>query len=233
MTEKQHSDLYDAIALVHDYNIDPTKFQIYLVGEEDMEHEETMEFGEPGVEYRMANRAIRNLNLLSSMDKKRAILIHMKTCGGHVFEGHAIYDAIMAIPNPVTIINYTHARSMSSIIFQAANKRIMMPSSYFMFHEGDTAVAGTPKQVESIVNFDKHYKDMMLKIYADRMKQSPDSKVRTWSSKRIKEWLQREMDRKEDVHLTAQEAVEWGFADEVFSGYDSVFTYTKQQRNIK
>lgn len=230
MTDK-HSDLYEAAALLHDYDVDTTRFQIYLVGREEAKAD--MEFGEPGVEYLMASRVIKNLNMLSGMTKTKPILIHMKTGGGHVFEGHAIYDAILATPNPVTIINYTHARSMSSIIFQAANKRIMMPSSYFMFHEGDTAVSGTPKQVESIVTFDKHYKEMMLKIYAERMKLSPDSKVRSWSYKRIKDWLQREMDKKEDVHLTAQEAVEWGFADEVFSSYDSVFTYTKQQRNIK
>lgn len=227
----KHSEQYDDFVLLHNYDVDPIRFQVYLVGREEAEAD--MEFGEPGVEYLMANRVIKNLNMLSNMNKTKPILVHMKTCGGHVVEGHAIYDALMAIPNPVTILNYSHARSMSSIIFQAANKRIMMPSSYFMFHEGDTAVSGTPKQVKSIVAFDDHYKDMMLTIYAERMRNTPNSKVRAWSYERIKAWLQNEMDKKEDVHLTAKETVEWGFADEIFSGYDSVFSYTKQQKNIK
>lgn len=225
------SELFDLVKYTHDWDVDPVKFQIYLMGREEAEAD--MEFGEPGVEYMMANRFIKNLNLLSGINKTKPILIHMKTCGGHVYEGHAIYDAILACPNPVTIVNYTHARSMSSIILQAANKRIMMPSSYFMFHEGDVALSGTPKQVRSNVEFDKHHRDLMLTIYAERMKHTAGSKVRTWTTARIKDHLEQEMNQKEDVFLTPQETVAWGFADEIFTDWESAVTYSKQQKGIK
>lgn len=228
---KKMLNKHEALDYIHGEDIDPEHHQIYLFGREDAKEE--MENGEPGVEFRMANRFIKNIQYLTGRDSKKPVLIHMKTCGGYVEEGMAIYDAIMSVPNPVTIINYTHARSMSSIILQAANKRIMMPNSYFMFHEGDTSISGTFKQVNSIVDFGKKFSDVMTTIYAERMKHSPTGKMRSWTVSRIKDWLVHEMDRKEDVHLTALETVEAGLADEIFVDYESAFTFTKQQLGIK
>jgi ATP-dependent protease ClpP protease subunit len=222
---------HEMLGYVQESDINPDFNQIYLFGRENADQE--MENGEPGVEYKLANRFIKNIHYLSGRDSKKPILIHMKTCGGYVEEGMAIYDAILSVPNPVTIINYTHARSMSSIILQAANKRIMMPHSYFMFHEGDNSVSGTYKQVNHIVDFFKRFSDTMCTIYAERMKHTPGSKYRTWTISRIKDHLVSEMNQKEDVFLTAQEAIEWGFADEIFTDYQNAFNYTKQQKGFK
>ena len=68
----------------------------------------------------------------------------------------------------------------------------------------------------------------MLDIYALRMKQQ--GKYKSWSFKRIREMLSTEMDKKEDVYLTAKETVEWGLADEIFYGdWAGLETYTKEQ----
>ena len=102
--------LPDIVGDVHRYNLDLESNQIYLVGtEEYVSHEKD---DEPGVEYSMANRFIKNRNLIANHNSD-PILIHMKTCGGYWEEGMAIYDAIIACPNKVTILSYTHARSMS------------------------------------------------------------------------------------------------------------------------
>src|SRR5579859_2585533 len=101
---------------------------------------------EPGVEFAMANRFIRNINMCMRVNPETPLVIHMKTCGGDYTEGMAIFDAIKAFPWPVTILNYSHARSMSSLIFQAGNKRVMMPNSYFLFHDGTFGIEGTVKQ---------------------------------------------------------------------------------------
>jgi len=229
VTEK----LTEVIKFVHEHDLDPIGFQIYLVGREEGNISE-MESGEPGVEFRMANRFIKNLDILTNIDPVKPIIVTLKTCGGDVNEGMAIYDAIMAAPNPVTMVNYTHARSMSSIILQAANKRIMMPNSYFMFHEGDVETGGTVKQFRSYADFTKKTFDIaMYSIYADRMKHTPGSLVEKWNESRIHKWLKEQIDSKEDVYLTADETVQWGFADEVFSSWDTIYDYTRQQRNIK
>jgi ATP-dependent protease ClpP protease subunit len=226
-TEKQNYRGSD----VHEYGLDRDEFLIYLQGVEEWTAGE--EEGEPGVEYRMANRFIKNLDMLSGINPEKPITVSMKTCGGDWAEGMAMYDAIIAAPNPVTIINYSHARSMSSIIFQAANKRIMMPHSTFMFHEGTLASAGSWKSVMSDIEFVKHADDQMHNVYINAMKRTPHGKMKTWSRKRIKEWLKDQMDRKEDVYLLAGDAIKYGFADEIFTDWHSVTQYTDWQLERK
>jgi ATP-dependent Clp endopeptidase proteolytic subunit ClpP len=201
---------------IHEYDVDVEAFVIYLMGREDHppDNEE-----DPGIEYRIANRFIRNLDFLSSKDSKKPILVVMKVGGGSWDEGMAIYDAILAAPNHITIISYAQASSMSGIILQAADKRVLMPNSHFMFHDGTTGVEGTWKQVESDIEFWRQILDVCRDIYAIRMKNTEGSKVRHWSKKRIIAWIDSQFDQKQDVFLTPEDAVKWGFADKVFTDW--------------
>lgn len=206
----------DLIYHMHEYDVDPISNHIYLMGV-DRGYEVTPDMSEPGIEFVISNRFIRNINLCMRTNPEKPIVIHMKTCGGLWEEGMAIYDAIKACPSQVTVLNYTHARSMSSLIFQAAEKRVMMPNSYFMFHDGTYGVEGTYKQVKSSIEFDKRSENIMLGIYAEKMQEKGKFKGEALS--KIKKWLRYQMDKKEDVFLTAEEAVELGLADEIFN-YD-------------
>ncbi len=207
----------DAILQVHDYNLDIKANHIYLVGEEEM----AVEDAEPGVEFAMANRFIRNLNILMRKSEE-PILLHMKTCGGDWTEGMAIYDTIRACPNYITILAYTHARSMSSLIFCAADRRIMMPHATFMFHQGVVGFEGTYKQFKTDAAQNVVYDQQMLKVYIDTLRES--GSMKKWSRKRIEEWLREQMDKKEEVYFTAEQAVKIGFADGVF-GSDGTYDW--------
>jgi ATP-dependent protease ClpP protease subunit len=118
------------IQSVHDYWLDVDSRQMWIHGKHDYYRDEEVE---PGVEYMMATTVIKNLHVLLNHSESEPVVIHLHTCGGDYQEGMAIYDAIKSMPYYVNMINYTHARSMSSIIFQAADNRVMMPNSYFMF----------------------------------------------------------------------------------------------------
>ena len=217
--------LDDHIWYIHESGLDTKNNHLYLDGVKD--YIMAGETGEPGVEFVMASKFIRNMNILMRFNPDKPILIHMKTCGGDWTEGMSIHNMIQACPNPVSILSYTHARSMSSLIFQAANKRVMMPDSYFMFHDGTVAYDGTVKKVESEFQFDQGSKERMLDIYVESMLR--EGKFCKDSPGKIRRMLRRLMDRKEDVFLTAKEAVEWGLADEVFgqSGKYDWSTLTK------
>lgn len=218
----------DLVDQIHEKDVDLVSNHIYLFGRE--EYHDTDTQAEPGVEYMMANRFIRNMNLCMRVNPNTPIVIHMKTCGGMWEEGMAIYDTIKSCPFPVTILNYTHARSMSSLIFQAANKRVMMPHSTFMFHDGTLGIEGTVKQVNSAVEFGKVADKQMVKIYIDTMKHS--GKYQKRSRKFIEEWLRTQMDKKEDVYLSAEEAVEYGFADNIFDyNWANLTDYTDEELN--
>lgn len=220
----------DPLYYVLENDIDLISNHIYLFGIETYTHGGGADAAvEPGVEFVMANRFIRNLNMCMRRNPEVPLVIHMKTCGGDWVEGMAIYDAIRSFPWPVTILNYTHARSMSSLIFQAGNKRVMMPNSYFMFHDGTVGVEGTIKQVRSSIKFEKRVADRtMLEIYAKAMKEGGKLKNRTITY--IKKWLRYRMDKEEDVYLTAKEACDLGLADEIFDANWSKLTeYTDSQ----
>jgi len=219
---------------VHDYNVDPIGGHIYLFGEEvHATMDEDMGGQEPGVEYVMASRFIRNITLLQRDKSVETILVHMKTCGGLWEEGMAIHNAIKACPTPVTILNYTHARSMSSLIFQAANKRVMMPDSYFMYHTGDLALSGVSQQVYSEVDFQRKISDpRMLEIYSNEM--HAQGVFKGQPKKDIKAYLKSQMEKKVDVFLSAREAVKMGLADEVFGAngtysWKNLCKYTDEQ----
>lgn len=212
------TEMHESISEVQEWNLDIRQFALYLTGEK-IDYDANDDYDkreEPGVEYQMSARLIKNLHILADIDPKRPILIHMKTNGGDWGEGMAIYDAIKFSQNPIVILNYTHARSMSSIILQAPKKRVMMPHSHFMFHEGTIAVAGTWKQTASAMKFAERDNPVMLDIYASRMKEKGIYSKK--SKKDIKEMLQGLMNQKEDVFLTARETVNWGLADEIFDG---------------
>ena len=234
-TKKYGDVLKDHLFSVHEWGLDIEKFAIYLTGENVEYTADDQNRDEPGIEYMMATRFIKNLQILSGLDSQKPILVHMKTCGGHWTEGIAIYDAIRACPNKVTILNYTHARSMSSVILQAADKRVLMPHSYFMFHEGSPPGPGfTQKQFFSIAEWERRLRPIMLNIYADRMKEKGKYSKKTKIE--IRAILTDNMNRKEDVCLTTREAVEWGLADEVFSGnWENLrrFSNSQLQKNDK
>jgi len=208
----------DPLWNLQEFHIDVPHRELWLVGENDARDESDC-LEEPGVEYLMASRIIKNLRLMAHISDE-PVLIHMKTCGGDVAEGLAIYDAIKLSPLRVTILSYTHARSMSSIILQAADKRVLMPHSYFMFHRGDAQFSGESRAVESSVEFYKRWDKVMLDIYIAAIQKSKSEEPfhRSYKSKDLRTKLERHMGQRVDVFLSAEETVNWGLADEIFDG---------------
>lgn len=203
------------VETVHDYWIDVDRRQIWIRGIEGrdvlIEGEE-----EPGVEYQMAARTAVNLNLLRAESPTKPAMIHMITCGGSWEYGMAIYDAIAGMPYEITILSYAHARSMSSIILQAADHRVMMPSSYFMLHYGSLELAGDAKTVEKNAEQAKKDTAIMVDIYVDLLLHSEKFSGRSerYVRKKVKEYLD-----SGDVFLTPKEAIEWNLADSIFDGW--------------
>lgn len=196
---------------VHDKWIDTVNREMWIHGI-DM-NTDSYDGEEPGVEYMMATKVIKNLYILRKQSETEPIVIHLHTCGGMYEEGMAIYDTIMAMPYWVTIISYTHARSMSSIILQAGDERLLMPNSSFMFHLGTLGMEGEVRTVHSMVDFCKKYDQKMIDIYVQMA--SHGSKFKGWTEIKIRNKIVREMEKKTDVFLTAEEAIEWGFADSI------------------
>ena len=222
----------DAVFRAHEYDVDVESNHIYLMGYDSRAVGEASTLTEPGVDYTMANKFIRNLNICMRANPDKPILIHMKTCGGYWEEGLAIRTAILTCPSPITILSYTWARSMSSMIFLAANKRVLMPDSWFMFHTGTMEMSGTVKQFETEMDREKVLITRMIDFYVEALKEQ--GSMSRWSRARIRAWLKTQMDRKEDVFLDAEQSVTLGFADEIFDGdWARLMKYTTRQKKRK
>lgn len=207
----------DPLYYIHNHGIDINNNEIYLVGEDSYVNGVGVEEAEePGVEFLMANKFIKNLSILSH-NSDDPITIKMKTNGGDWSEGVAIYDAIKSCKNEVTIINYTHARSMSSIIFLAGDKRLMHKHSSFMFHGGTIYTGGTVRQFRTEYKQNEIAHKQMMEIYVNHLKDKPYWKGKT--ERQIHNWLEKQMKEHEEVYLSAEEAVEYGFADEIIEHY--------------
>lgn len=203
------------VETLQEYWVDLASRQLWIRGID--ANPSDFDLGEPGVEFMMASKTIMNLNLLKMDSDLKPVVAHLHTCGGNWTEGIALYDAIRFMPYEVYMVSYTHARSMSSIMLQAANIRILMPNSYFLFHEGSWAFEGTHKAAVSNMEWDLQCSKKMIEIYVDNSISSKKFKGKSRSY--VEKYFQDIMDKKEDVFLTPKEAVEWNLADGIFDGW--------------
>jgi ATP-dependent protease ClpP protease subunit len=175
---------------------------------------------EPGVDYRMTATFIKNLQLLDHENDD--ILIHMSTVGGSYPDGMAIYDAIKHAQSHITILAYTAARSMSSIMLQAADCRVLMPHAAMMLHEGTMAADCSARLFQTEAAYDRLAIREMMNIYAGRCHGSKFFK--SASRREIKSYIKNKFDLKQDWWIPSHEAVKLGLADAVIGdkGYESV-----------
>ena len=117
-----------------------------------------------GIEYKMSTTFIKNLHLLNHGSRKN-ILVHMQTAGGSWEDGMAMFNAIKFSKAPVTILAYAQASSMSGILLQAADKRVLTPDCYCMIHHGSVYIDDNSMAAASAVEVNNSQCKRMLQIF--------------------------------------------------------------------
>lgn len=196
------------IESIHDYNINYSNRDIYLNN-----CPSNVDNDNPGVEHRMADVLIKNIRILDA-DNNYPITVHMHSIGGDLFSGMAIFDSILTCRSHVTTIVYGQAESMSSIILQASDRRIMMPNAYFMLHYGSTGFFGHYLDAVNYMDFEKRYNERILNIYVNAFMNSSCFKesVKDKTYNRARSYIMRKL-KNGDWFLDAEETVYHGFAD--------------------
>lgn len=145
------------------------------------------------------------------------IIIHGNTVGGTYYDGLCIYDAVKNSPNHITYVIHGQAMSMGSIIPQAADLRIMMPNAIMMIHRPTLGVDETltSKQAEESLILGKYNTSRMLNMYAERCQDGEYFRNLGYSFSKVKNFIRRKIDNKHDWWLHPEEAVEYGFVNEV------------------
>lgn len=191
----------DDIDKFHDYGLYLPTRTIYMGSESISEADD---FAESGCDAFMAERMVKNLHILDVLNQE-PITIMMNNVGGDEYHCFAIYDAIKACKSRVIIKVVGHAMSAGSIILQAADERIMLPTSRQMIHYGTWGVNDHAKTTQKWAEEGKKIDRWLEKMYLEKIREkNPQYKIGR---------LQRLLDH--DTFLTAQESIELGLADEV------------------
>jgi len=213
---KKNISVEQLISEIHNHHINHLNREIYLHGYIDADEE-------PGVDYRMATSFIKNLHILS-LQNNQNILIHMHTIGGNWSDGMAIYNAIQFCKSFITIVGYAQASSMSGIVFQSSDRRVLMPDCDIMIHHGSIALDDNTMAVKSAVDQNERFCKRMLEIFAQKAIKGRYFKDRKYSLKRTMTFIDHKIKQAGDWYLSPEEAVYYGFADGILGekGFETI-----------
>lgn len=197
---------------LHNHWIDVESRELWLRGVD------TAIEDEPGIEYMCATRTNMNLNLLRR-EGNDPVILHMQTCGGSYTEGMAIYDTIRSMPYHVTIVCYSPAESISSVILQAANLRLMMPNSYIMVHPLQLQVEGDIYSVQEELKRCIVENETLQEILISKMKTSMRYKNTLEDKYAIAKDMQRIV--RGETYMSPKAAIYHNLADGIVTGWEN------------
>ncbi|MBB4042022.1 ATP-dependent protease ClpP protease subunit [Microvirga flocculans] len=136
---------------------------------------------------------------LAEHGRDNDITVRINSGGGYVDDGVAIYNALAAHKGKVTVQVDSIAASSASLIAMAGDTIIMLDGSLMMIHDPSGITYGTADDHEKTGSILEKMASNMASIYAERSG-NPVEDVR--------------QAMKDELWLTADEAVEQGYADE-------------------
>lgn len=93
---------------------------------------------------------IMQLFYLEEQDPGEEITIYIKSSGGSVSDGLAIYDVIQTISSPIVTVCMGLAASMAQLLLCAGTKgkRFSYPNARIMMHQPSGGISGSSKDIE-------------------------------------------------------------------------------------
>lgn len=206
--------LYD----IHNHFVNLNRREIYLHSYYVKDDE-----SEPGVDYRQATAFIKNLHLLDQ-SPHRPILVHLHSAGGCWDNGMAIYNSVEYAKAEITMLGYAQTSSMSGIIFQSADLRIMMPDCHFMLHHGYSGGSMVhPYALKNEAIMQEKACERMLRIFAEKSFESECeffSRKKSATVETAYKFFDKKLKDEVDWYLSAEEAVFYGLADGIVGSDD-------------
>ncbi len=151
----------------------------------------------------VSNLIIAQMLFLEAENPEKDIALYINSPGGSVTAGLAIYDTMQYIKPDVSTLCVGQAASMAAVLLAAGtkSKRSVLPNSRVLIHQ--PLLYGLQGQQTDI---DIHAKDLL------RMRARIDEVLAEHTGKTSEEI---HSDTERDKILTAEDAVEYGLADQV------------------
>ena len=171
-------------------------------------HQRIIVLGE-ALEEANGNRLMHQLLLLSAEDPRSDISLWINSPGGSVSAMLAIHDVIRLIPNDVSTLAMGMAASAGQFLLSAGTpgKRYALPHSRVLLHQGSAGIGGSAVDIEIQADDLRHMRDTVLGLIAEH-------------TGRPRETVER--DSRRDRWFSAQQALAYGFVDQVISSVDHV-----------
>ena len=152
----------------------------------------------------VANTVVAQLIYLEAKDPSKDISLYINSPGGSVSAGLAIYDTMNYVKCDVSTICIGMAASMGAFLLSSGQKgkRFALPNSEIMIHQ---PLGGAQGQASDIKIAAEHILKTKRKL----------NQILAHNSGKPVEQVERDTDR--DNYLSAQEALEYGLIDKVFT----------------
>lgn len=139
------------------------------------------------------------------------IIVNINSYGGDVNDGISIHDMLAEHKAKITTVIHGHTASAATIISQAGNTRKMSSNALFLIHPASTVAMGNSADIQAALSDLAKVDETIAGIYAKRTGQSHEEVAAIMNRFDGRgEWL------------TAQEAKDLGFIDEIFEPMKAV-----------
>ncbi|MDE6031904.1 MAG: ATP-dependent Clp protease proteolytic subunit [Oscillospiraceae bacterium] len=159
-----------------------------------------------------ASVVVAQLLYLEGQDPDKDISLYINSPGGSVSDGMAIYDTMQYIKCDVSTICMGMAASMGAFLLSAGakGKRIALTNSEIMIHQPLISGGGISGQVTDI------------QIRSNYLQKTKERLNRILSQNTGKDYETICRDTERDNFMTAEEALEYGLIDKVFSSRSDI-----------
>jgi ATP-dependent Clp protease protease subunit len=156
------------------------------------------------VDDQIANLIVAQMLYLDAAEPDKDIFLYINSPGGLGYAGMAIYDVMQHVHAEVSTICVGMGMSAAAMILcgGATGKRLALPSSKIMIHQGSAGTRGAPTDMEIQLREVMSTTRRMVEIIAHHTGHSTDD-------------VQRDVQR--DLYMTATEAKDYGIIDEVIA----------------
>ena len=151
-----------------------------------------------------ASLVVAQMLFLESQDPDKDIAFYINSPGGSVTAGMAIYDTMNFIKCDVSTICIGMAASMGAFLLSAGTKgkRFALPNSEIMIHQPLGGARGQATDIKIQADLILRTRDRLNRILAENTGKSIEEIAR---------------DTERDNYMTAEEALNYGLIDKIFT----------------
>ena len=149
-----------------------------------------------------ANEICAKMLLLAAEDSNKDIFLYINSPGGSITAGMAIYDTMQYVPNDIVTVGVGMCASMGQFLLSSGTKgkRYATPNTRVLLHQPHGGFGGTASDIQTQAELILSMKRQLATLTAEQTGKSVEQ-------------IMADGDR--DRWFTAQEALEYGFIDQI------------------